>query len=324
MSSDSVATPAALGTAQVMRTVLIALAPGSAAMLWYFGVGVLANIALTAACCIAFEAIALHWRGRALRPVLSDGSVLVSALLLALALPPGSGIGLIALGSAVAVLLAKHACGGFGHNLFNPAMAGYALLLVLFPAAFTHWPTPGQFDGVTGATTLEVFRQNEGQLLAAWWQAHPQQFGAIGGRGWEWINLAFLAGGGWLLYRRIFTWHIPLALLAALGLCAALFYDNGSSASAGSPLYHWFSGATMIGAFFIATEPVTAPRGTRARLLYGALIGTLLFAIRHDGRYADGVAFATLLGNAVAPWLDRLLPQPRQPVPETRAETGDE
>ena len=305
MALDNAATNIS-NTAAVMRAVLLAMIPGVAAMLWFFGFAALSNIVLSAIFSVLFEALALRWRKQPLRPLLFDGSVIITALLLALALPPGASVWLLAIGCGVAVLLAKHAFGGYGQNMFNPAMAGYALLLILFPAAFTQWPTPGELDGVTGATTLNVFKQNSAQLVDAWWQSHPRYFGSIGGYGWEWINAAFLAGGLWLLYRKIFTWHIPLTLLAILGLCAAIFYDNGSSASGGSPLFHAFSGATMLGAFFVATEPVTAPRHIISRVIYGAAIGLLIFSIRYIGRYADGVAFAVLLGNAIAPLLDRI------------------
>ena len=295
-------------TSQIMRTVLLAMCPGLAATLWFFGFAALSNIVWALLFSVAFEALALRCRKQPLRPQLLDGSVLITGLLLALALPPGAPIGLIALGVAISVLIAKHAFGGFGRNLFNPAMAGYAVLLILFPAAFSQWASPGQFDGMTGATTLDVFKHNNSLLVAALWQNHPEQFGTVGGYGWEWINAAFLAGGAWLLYRKIFSWRIPLSLLAALGVCALFVYDNGSSASSGSPLFHWFSGATMIGAFFVATEPVTAPRDNISQLLYGASIGVLIFAIRYAGTYADGITFAVLITNLFSPVLDRISP----------------
>jgi electron transport complex protein RnfD len=231
---------------------------------------------------------------------------LVTAALLALALPPFANLGLSALGCASAILLAKHAYGGYGNNIFNPAMAGYALLLVLYPAQLAHWPAPNYFDGITGATTLDLFKQNNSELVADWWLTHAQ-FGRFGGYGWEWINAAFLGGGLYLLQRKLFSWHAPICALAAIGVMALLFYDNGSSASGGSPLLHWFSGGTMLGIFFVVTEPVTAPASTLGRAIYGALIGALIFSIRHWGHYADGIAFAVLFGNAITPLLDRAL-----------------
>lgn len=295
-----------MDTSQIMRTVLLAMCPGLAATLWFFGFAALSNIVWSLLFSIALEALALRCRKQPLTPQLFDGSVVITALLFALALPPAAPIWLIALGCATSVLIAKHAFGGFGQNVFNPAMAGYASLLILFPAAFSQWSSPGQFDGMTGATTLDIFKHNNSLLVAALWQNHPKQFGTVGGYGWEWINAAFLAGGAWLLYRKIFSWRIPLSLLTALGVCALFFYDNGSSASGGSPLFHWFSGATMAGAFFVATEPVTAPRQNISQIFYGASIGILIFAIRYAGSYADGIAFAVLIANLFSPLLDRI------------------
>ena len=124
------------------------------------------------------------------------------------------------------------------------------------------------------------------------------------------LSVAFLAGGAWLLYRRIFTWHAPVAMLAALALMAALFHDGGSSASGGSPLFHLLSGATMFGAFFIITDPVSSAVSVRGRLVFGALIGVLVYLIRVWGNYPDAVAFAVLIANFAAPFIDHYT-QPR-------------
>lgn len=291
---------------RIMRAVLLAMIPGLVATFWFFGFSALSNCALSILFSIVFEALALRWRRQSLRPQLFDGSVLITALLLALALPPATPMGLIAFGCAVSVFFAKHAFGGFGRNSFNPAMAGYAVSLVLFPAAFSHWLSPGRFDGITGATTLDIFKHNNSLLVSALWQSDAKHFGTLGGYGWEWINGAFLVGGLWLLHRKIIAWRVPLSLLTALGICALFFYDNGSSASSGSPLFHWFSGSTMIGAFFVATEPVTAPRQNISQVIYGAAIGVLIFAIRYAGNYADGIAFAVLIANLFSPLLDRI------------------
>jgi len=128
--------------------------------------------------------------------------------------------------------------------------------------------------------------------------------GNFAGWGWEWINTGFLMGGLWLLHKRVISWHIPAAFLGALALWSALGWSGGSSASLGSPLMHLFSGATMLGAFFIATDPVTASTTPRGRLIYAALIGTLVFVIRGFSDYPDAIAFAVLLGNLAVPLID--------------------
>jgi len=312
-------------TQHFMLRVVLAMLPGVATSIALLGIGVLTNLLQTVLFSVAFELLAQYQRQQALPLRRQDGSVLITAILLGLALPPLTPWWILLIASASAILLAKHAYGGLGHNVFNPAMAGYALVLVLFPSfVATHWPAPNaSFDGATMATALDVFKQNRGFTVDEWWRAHAQ-FGSWGGKDWEWINLAFLAGGLFLLQQKIFTWHTPACLLATLALLAALFYDNGSSNSAGSPLYHCFSGATMLGAFFVATDPVTAPATLRARMIYGALIGALIFAIRAGGHYADGIAFAVLLMNAVAPLLDRCpaLRQADKAIPKV-PEKGD-
>ena len=201
-------------------------------------------------------------------------------------------------------------------------MVGYVVLLISFPIQMTSWVAPytlaeapglvdalracflpATFDATTMATPLDVLRQNDSLLVEDVWAQNPQ-FGRWAGVGWEWVNIAFLAGGAWLLYRGIFTWHAPMAMLVALALMAALFYDGGSSASGGSPLFHLLSGATMFGAFFIVTDPVSSAVSVRGRLVFGAMIGVLVYIIRVRGNYPDAVAFAVLIMNFAAPFID--------------------
>ena len=309
-------------TPRVMQKVLLATVPGIIALTHFFGFGILVNLAWACMVALACEALALALRRRPIGFYLRDCSALVTATLLAVALPPYSPWWLIAVGVACAILLAKHLYGGLGYNPFNPAMAGYVILLISFPVQMTAWAPPrglGQlpgfmealqacfwpsaFDGVTMATPLDLMKQNSGLLMTDLYAQTPQ-FGRWAGLGWEWVNIAFLAGGAWLLYQRIFTWHAPLAMLASLTLFAAIFYDGGSSASGGSPLFHLLSGATMFGAFFIVTDPVTSAVSVRGRLVYGAMIGALVYIIRVRGNYPDAVAFAVLIMNFAAPFID--------------------
>jgi electron transport complex protein RnfD len=294
----------AFDIARTMRTVLLALLPGVATAITLLGIGVAVNVLLAVLFALACEASALRLRRLSIAEHLRNGSAIVTALLIALALPPFAPWWIVLFANAAATLLGKHAYGGLGQNIFNPAMSGYALALLLFPAQLAHWPQPA-FDGVTMATALDSLRQNHALTAAAWRQSHPQ-FGQWGAADFEWINLAFFGGGLFLLQRKIIGWHIPAALLAALGIAAAMYYDNGSSASAGSPLFHWLSGATMLGAFFIATDPATAASTIKGKLVYGASIGISIFAIRHWGAYPDGVAFAVLFANGASLLLDRL------------------
>ncbi len=315
-------------TSKVMQQVLLATLPGLLVLTHFFGFGTLVNVLWAAVLAIAFEALALTLRKRPLGFYLSDCSALVTAVLLGIALPPYSPWWLIAVGMASAILLAKHLYGGLGYNPFNPAMVGYVVLLISFPVQMTSWApprgagelpgllealqacfVPASYDAVTMATPLDLLKQNNSLLVEDLWQANPQ-FGRWGGVGWEWANIAFLGGGLWLLYQRVFTWHAPVAMLATLTVMAALFYDGGSSASGGSPLFHLLSGATMFGAFFIVTDPVSSAVSVRGRLVYGALIGVLIYLIRVFGNYPDAVAFAVLIMNLAAPFIDQYT-QPR-------------
>ena len=290
---------------RVMLQVLLALLPVAIVQLWLYGPGTLQLLAVASVTALGSEALALRLRRRAPRPFLSDGSVLVTAALLALALPPTLPWWLVAFGTVVAVLLGKHAYGGLGQNPFNPAMVGYAVLLVSFPLEMTRWPAPGaDWDALTGATALDALRNGLRESYTMEEIRSGAEFGAIGATDGEWVNLAALAGGLYLLARRVVRWHIPVAMLLGLAVPAAIANALDPGGHAGS-LFQLASGATMLGAFFIATDPVSAATSDRGRLVYGAGIGVITWAIRTWGGYPDGIAFAVLLMNVAAPLIDR-------------------
>jgi Na+-translocating ferredoxin:NAD+ oxidoreductase subunit D len=314
-----------------MRLVIYALAPTVAMHVVVFGPGLLIQILLGVLTALAAEALALHWRGKNIKQFLSDGSAILTAVLLALCLPPLAPWWLIVSGTAFAILLAKHAFGGLGMNPFNPAMVGYAVLLVSFPAQLLQWLPPDvaglqrvqvsfvqalttiltghlpqalTWDAITSPTPLDAMRTNLSMgMTMQEAQANPI-FGGLGGRGWEWINLATLAGGIWLLAMRIIRWQIPVAMLATLAVCSSVMYAIDPGAYTG-PIFQLTSGASMLGAFFIATDPVSAATSDRGRLIYAAGIGLLTYVIRTWGGYPDGVAFSVLLMNLAVPLIDR-------------------
>ena len=316
-------------TGRVMRLVVYATFPCIAALTHFFGIGVLINVLLASLSCIAFEALVMKLRARPIMFYLRDCSALVTGVLIGVSLPPYCPWWLVISASFIAIVLAKQLYGGMGFNPFNPAMVAYVLLLISFPIPMTQWATPlpmladGQtapslvaaldkvffgtaIDGYSSATVLDVMKQSSGQTLADLYQAQPVfAEGRWAGAGWEWVNIAFLIGGIYLLYKKVFTWHAPISMLLALVVMAALFYDSGSSNSGGSPIYHLLSGATMLGAFFIVTDPVSSAVSTRGRIVYGALIGVMIYVIRTWGTsYPDGVGFAVLLLNFAAPFID--------------------
>lgn len=314
---------------QVMLQVIYAMLPGIAAYVWYFGWGVVVNIAFATVVALLSEAAMLALRKRPLKPFLTDGSAVVTAFLLALALPPLAPWWLTLIGVAFAIVVAKQLYGGLGYNPFNPAMIGYVVVLISFPREMTVWLAPeslsghhlnlmesmsviftGQFpsgmamDAISAATPLDAMKTQLG-LHHAVGEIHRASpvFGELGGKGWEIINGLFLLGGVWLIYRRIITWHIPAAMLLTLALLAGVFYLINQDLYP-SPLFHIFSGAALLGAFFIATDPVTASTTPRGRLIYGAGIGVFTYVIRTWGGYPDAVAFAVLLMNICAPIID--------------------
>ena len=317
-----------LTTSAVMQRVLLATLPGIVVLTHFFGWGTLVNVVFGGLFALGLEAMALKLRGRPLGFYLKDCSALVTSTLLCIALPPYAPWWLILVGVASSILLAKHLYGGLGYNPFNPAMVGYVVLLISFPVQMTAWAPPrgtgdvpglldalqafflpAAYDAVTMATPLDLMKQNSSLLVEDLWTQNPQ-FGRWAGLGWEWVNIAFLAGGLWLLQQRIFTWHAPVAMLVAIAVLAAVFNDGGSSSSGGSPLFHLLSGATMFGAFFIVTDPVSSAVSVRGRLVFGALVGALVYIIRVQGHYPDAVAFAVLIMNFAAPFIDHYT-QPR-------------
>lgn len=302
-------------TPQLMQQFLLALIPGSIAMLVVFGPGVAVNIIVAVLAAVALEFFVLKVRGLPTTNLL-DGSAVATALLLALTLPPLLPLWMIVVGVAFAILLAKHAYGGLGHNLFNPAMVGFAVLIISFPMAMSRWLPPFDdmsflqllsiklgaplVDAVTMATPLDDFKFRSAVTHDEYWTSIKNGHW----QAWMIINMGFLISGLYLLYKRITRWHAPVAMLATLALLSALFFDGGSSNSLGSPLFHLFSGATMLGAFFIVTDPVTSPDFRRGQLIFGIGVGVLTFIIRSIGAYPEGLAFAILLMNGVTPLIN--------------------
>lgn len=312
----------------IMREVLYALIPGVAAYVWFFGPGVLVQIILATCFALGFEAALLKVRGKPMRLYLTDGSAILTAVLFSLCIPPltpwwGSLIAMF-----FAIVVAKHLYGGLGFNLFNPAMVGYAVLLIAFPLQMTQYlaPTgladmdlslldtlsaiftggfPGSltWDAVTQATPLDILQTEASQNLTVAEIRDRPIFGDFGGRGWEWIANLYALGGLWLLWRRIISWHIPVAMIGVV-IALSLPFALADPSVNPPPMQHVFSGGLILGAFFIATDPVTASTTPRGRLIYAAGIGVLTLAIRRWGGYPDGVAFAVLLMNMAVPFID--------------------
>jgi len=321
-------------TSWVMQMVMLATLPALLVQTWLFGWGTLIHVIIACLTALVSEALVLKLRQRSLNFFLRDYSAVLTGLLLALAIPPIVPWWITVTGVSFAVIVAKQLYGGLGNNPFNPAMVGYALLLVSFPVPMTQWLGPHELtaanallsfsdtleyiftgvlnsaatidaytiDAYTMATPLDAFKHKGGLMNSEAFAAIPAlQTANINAA--FWVNMAYLTGGLGLLYLRIITWHTPIAMLAALSIMAGFFYIIDSSNAAGV-WFHLTTGAAMFGAFLIATDPVSSCTSNRGKLYYGAGIGILIYIIRTWGGYPDGVAFAVLLMNFTAPFID--------------------
>jgi electron transport complex protein RnfD len=316
----------------MMFMVIYALIPGALASMYFFGWGVLFNLIVAISTCLITEAILLKMRGREIYRTLQDGSALLTACLLALALPSLAPWWLTAIASIFAIAVAKHLYGGLGFNPFNPAMVGYIVVMISFPLEMTLWTAPmgvGEgwpdfnttfnwvffgvlpfaetIDSISMATPIDLIKTQLNQMHDVSETRSSSEYSAlfsgISGTGWQWINILFLAGGIWLVKKDVADWRIPTAFLISLVLISNIFAVIDYSSNS-SPFFHAFSGGTMLCAFFIATDPVTACTTPRGRWIYGAGIGALVYIIRSWGGYPDGIAFAVVLMNITAPLID--------------------
>ncbi len=322
-TSCSPFTPSNNTVQRMMLYVIAALIPAIGTLFWFFGFSILIQLFLASCTAILAESLCLYARKRSVLPSLLDGSALLTAFLIAMAIPSIAPWWVVVTGTLFSILIAKHAYGGLGYNPFNPAMVGYVFLLISFPLQMTIWQSPLLFldlnsaltvifleptsiDGLSSATTLDYTKTqlHLGQSINSI-QQHAI-FGFIADKNKEFINLAYLIGGLFLLKQKIIHWAIPTAVILGIMLPASITYSMDSSIYP-SPLFHLASGATLCAAFFIATDPVTASSGTKGHLIYGFLIGSLIYCIRTWGGYPDAVAFAVLLANLTAPTIDYYL-----------------
>ncbi|MBK9395694.1 MAG: RnfABCDGE type electron transport complex subunit D [Uliginosibacterium sp.] len=308
---------------RVMLKVLLALVPAIGVSLWLFGVGILIQLALASLTALACEALMLKARGKPMRLFLTDLSAVVTAWLIALAFPAIAPWWLVVVATIIAIVLAKHLYGGLGQNIFNPAMVAYAAMIVAFPSLMSQWPstqldtaaqlqavfghadaTQRAMDAITSATPLDSLRTGL-RAAGATVESVVQSpvFGWAGGSGWELLSLAYLVGGLWLWQQKIITWHIPLAFIGTLAAVSGVFWLVQPDSFA-SPLLHLAAGGSMLGAFFILTDPVSAATTPRGKLIYAAGAALITYLIRSFGAFPDGVAFATLLLNICVPLID--------------------
>ena len=296
-----------LNTSNLMLQVIYGLILGVALQFYFFGWGVIYQITLALITGIAAEIIFLKIRKKSIDAI-KDNSAALTAILLAISIPSIAPWWIVVLGTSFAIIFGKQLYGGLGSNPLNPAMLGYAFLLISFPLEMTRWTSSflsfGEglnvifssinIDALSSATRLEEakFALMEGEV------SNLIQIDRT-----VWINLGFLFGGVYLFYKKVITWQIPLSFLAGIIVMSALLMLVDSDHAMG-PVFHLFHGATMLGAFFILTDPVSSSTTPRGRLIFGFLIGILVIIIRTYGSYPDGVAFAVLLLNIAVPLID--------------------
>lgn len=319
---------------KVMLQVQVAAFPALMAHIYLFGYGIVIQWMLAVTTLIVVEYLMLKMRGRPVMPFLTDMSALITVTGLVFCIPPEAPWWVIVSGSAFALIFGKHLYGGLGYNPFNPAMLGYAFLLISFPVQMTQWSLPvnltdhplsfmqsfhyifsGQIplavvDAITGATPLDQLRTglSQGISVINTLQVKSEEL-LFGLNSWNWINLAFLIGGAWMILTRTISWHLPVGFLGSLALISFIFYQIDPNTY--PPVsFVLLNGGTMLAAFFIITDPVTASTTPRGKLIYACGIGILVYVIRNWGAFPDGIAFAILLMNIAVPLIDQYT-QPR-------------
>lgn len=317
----------AASVTNIMFMVILALVPGLIFYVYFFGVGVLLNVFVASLTALIAEYFVLKMRKLPPKVYLSDGSALVAAWLLALSIPSIAPWWIIVVGTLFTIVIAKHFYGGLGSNIFNPAMIGYAVLLISFPAIMTKWPSPIENslsiesirqalqvffygltqvgDGLTSATPLDYIKTEllQGQILPDITIRNVGLATILTSN--QIISLAYLLGGIVLLHKKIISWHLPITYLLSLAFISGLFHlidpNNYSTIS-----FHLLNGGTMLCAFFIITDPVSGPTTPKGKIWFAFMVAILVYVIRVFGGYPEGIAFAVIFMNICVPLIDNL------------------
>lgn len=323
-------------TPSLMLMVILATLPGVLAQWYFFGWGSIIQICLAIIFAVLAEVTFLAIRDKNISAQITDFSAILTGLLIGISIPSLAPWWITAIGSIFAICIVKQLYGGLGFNLFNPAMAAYVLLLVSFPLEMTSWQPTNELlaydigffnhlwliltgftwegfsieqirmniDGITMATPLDTLKTHITQGFTVTESFQDPVFGEHFALGWEWVNAGFLVGGLFLIFKKAIDWVIPASFLGFLLLFSFIAYSISPDSSA-STMFHWLAGGTMLGAFFIITDPVSAATTRRGRVIYAGLIALLVYLIRKFGGYPDAIAFAVLLANMSVPLIDQ-------------------
>jgi electron transport complex protein RnfD len=318
---------------RTMVLVMLALVPATAYGLYLYGWPAIILFAITLGSAVIFEVISLLVARKPVARFVGDGSVLLTAWFLAISLPPWAPWWIAIVGSATAVIVGKHVFGGLGQNVFNPAMVGRVVLLISFPLEMTAFVIPAplftanaptfieglqivfasaSIDAYSGATVLDSVKTVVGQggsvqtALAGDYALGSWLAGNNSGSMAEGADVLLILGGIMMIMTRVIRWFIPVSMLVSLAVIAMLFnlIDPAAYPDAG---VHLFTGSAVLGAFYIATDPVTSPTSPKGQLFFGAMLGILIYIIRTWAQYPEGLSFAILLMNAVTPLINRYM-----------------
>jgi len=319
-----------------MYGVLIALIPALIASLYFFGLGAAIVLCTSVLACVCFEWLIVKFILKRERTTITDGSAILTGLLLGFNLPSNLPIWIIIIGALVAIGIGKMTFGGLGNNPFNPALVGRCFLLVSFPAQMTSWPVAGQLgsylDATTGATPLAIMKQAIKSGNADVLSQLPDSFSMLlgnhsvqlsdgtmmgSGTAGEICAIALLIGLAYMLWKKIITWHIPVSIIGTVFIFSALLHL--ASPVYANPVDVILAGGLMLGAIFMATDYVTSPMTAKGQIIYGVAIGFLTVVIRNWGSYPEGMSFAILIMNGFTPLINAYIkPKRFGEVPEKK------
>ncbi len=299
---------------KIMYGVVLALLPALAASVYFFGTGAIIVTLVSIASCVAFEYLIQKFIIKT-TPKISDGSAILTGLLLAFNVPSNLPIWIIIIGALISIGVGKMSFGGLGQNPFNPALVGRVFLLISFPVQMTSWPKPlgfltGYTDAVTGPTALGKLKEGimNGETVSNIMQDIPSHmeafYGHMGGSMGEISALALILGFAFMLYRKIITWHIPVILVGTVFAFTGILHFANPEQFA-HPVFHILTGGVMLGAIFMATDMVTSPMNPKGMIIFAVGIGVITVLIRSFGAYPEGISFAILIMNAFVPIINK-------------------
>ena len=297
-------------TQKIMYRVVYAMIPALAWSVFAFGLDALRVTLIAVVACLAFEFVIQKYLLK-IKPMITDGSALVTGILLAFNVPSNIPWWIIIIGSLAAIGIGKLSFGGLGNNIFNPALVGRVFMLISFPVQMTSWPVNGQsgIDAITSATPLSIIKEGitNGTPISEITQKLPTTFdmllGNIGGSLGEISALLLILGGLYMFFTKVITWHIPVSIIATVAFVAAIFWFANPAVYI-NPVYHVLTGGLMLGAIFMATDMVSSPMNPKGQIIYGVGIGLITISIRMFGAYPEGISFAILIMNGVTPLIN--------------------